>query len=82
MNEILVACGDMALLKQILSELPAKAFKPIATRNGAGTAQKVAHRNLVLAIVHADLTDGQAPAPSSAILLEPHKSKKGTRACL
>lgn len=60
MNEILVACGDMALLKQILSELPAKAFKPIATRNGAGTAQKVAHRNLVLAIVHADLADGQA----------------------
>ena len=60
MNEILVACGDVALLKNILGQLPPNTFKPIATKNGGGTAQKVANRALVLAIVHAELADQKA----------------------
>jgi hypothetical protein len=62
MNEILVACGDVALLKRILSELPKNSFKPIATKNGVGTAQKVANRQLAGAVVHAQLADGTADA--------------------
>lgn len=57
MKEILVACGDVPLLKEILSHLPANTFKPIATKNGLGTAQKVVSRPLALAIVHLHLAD-------------------------
>lgn len=62
MNEILVACGDVPLLKQILALLPPNTFKPIATKNGAGTAQKVSGRDLALAIIHVELADGQTGA--------------------
>lgn len=60
MEQILVACGDVAQLKKILSQLPKKRFKPIATKNGGGTAQKVANRQLALAIVHRHLADDGA----------------------
>lgn len=60
MNELLVACGDVELLKRILAELPDDIFKPIATKKGAGTAEKVANRQLVGAVVHAQLADGTA----------------------
>ena len=60
MNEILVACGDVKLLKQMLRQLPGDDFKPIATKKGGGTFQKVAGRNLAGAIIHAQLADGKA----------------------
>ncbi len=60
MKEILVACGDVELLKKILSQLPKDTFKPIATKNGGGTAQKVANRQLAGAIVHRQLADDKA----------------------
>lgn len=78
MKEILVACGDVELLKKILSELPRDTFKPIATKKGGGTAQKVANRQLAGAVVHRDLADGtaeqllqqlRAQAPTMPILL-------------
>ncbi len=59
MNQILVACGDVALLKQLLGELPDN-FKPVATKKGAGTFKKVANRQLAGAIVHVELADGNA----------------------
>jgi hypothetical protein len=62
MKEILVACGDVDLLKQILGHLPPNTFKPVATKNGGGVAQKVAGRPLALAIVHLELADGNGPA--------------------
>lgn len=61
MKEILVACGDVALLKEILALLPANTFKPIATKNGIGTAAKIENRALSMAIVHAELADQGAP---------------------
>ncbi len=61
MEQILVACGDVAQLKKILSQLPKKTYKPIATKKGGGTAQKVANRQLALAIVHRELADDAAP---------------------
>ncbi len=60
MQQVLVACGDVATLKQIVAALPSDAFKPIATKNGAGIAQKIAGRGVLLAIVHEQLQDGMA----------------------
>ncbi|AWV90297.1 DnaJ domain-containing protein [Bradymonas sediminis] len=60
MKQILIACGDVDLLRRIVSDLPPGAFKPIATRTGAGIAEKVAGRNLALAIVHEELADQYA----------------------
>lgn len=60
MDQLLVACGDVELLKRILSELPDDTFKPIATKKGEGTARKVKGRPLVGAVVHARLADGTA----------------------
>ena len=78
MKQLLVACGDVELLKRILSQIPRDQFKPIATKKGAGTAQKVAGRPLAGAIVHAQLADGateqllqglQTHLPNTPILL-------------
>lgn len=58
MQQILIACGDVDLLRKIVSELPEGKFKPIATKKGAGIAQKIAGRNVPVAIVHEQLADG------------------------
>ena len=60
MKEILIACGDVDLLKRIIADLPPNTFKPIATKRGAGIAAKLTGRNLRHAIVHATLADGTA----------------------
>ncbi len=57
MQELLIACGDVELLKQILTELPQDQYKPIATKRGAGIAQKLAGRGVPLAIVYEQLAD-------------------------
>ncbi len=58
MDELLMACGDVATLKKLLSQLPKQRFKPIATKKGQSTAQKVANRHLAGAVIHAQLADG------------------------
>jgi hypothetical protein len=57
MTEILIACGDIELLKKIIGALPDDAYKPIATKKGAGIAAKIASRQLPYAIVHEQLED-------------------------
>ncbi|RDV38485.1 hypothetical protein DV096_06605 [Bradymonadaceae bacterium TMQ3] len=57
MNELLVACGDVDLLKRILADLPTGRFKPVATRKGTGIAPKLVGRPVAAAIVHAHLAD-------------------------
>ncbi len=77
MKEILIACGDVELLKQLVADLPADHYKPIATKRGAGIAAKIAARQLPLAIIHEALEDGasqtlvselRASSPHTAIL--------------
>ena len=60
MKEILIACGDVELLKKIVSQLPDDTFKPIATKTGEGIADKIAGRNVEIALVHQQLADGLA----------------------
>ena len=60
MKEVLIACGQVELLKEIIANLPPNTIKPIATKRGAGTAAKLAARNLPLAIVHEHLEDHAA----------------------
>ncbi len=78
MREVLIACGDVELLRQIVGELAPEGIKPIATKRGLGTAAKVAPRSLPLAIVHEHLEDQGAGqllselrqlSPSTAILV-------------
>lgn len=57
---ILIACGDVDLLRRIVGDLPPEQFKPIATRKGAGIAGKLAGRNVRLAVVHEALEDDSA----------------------
>ena len=78
MREVLIACGDVELLRQLVSELPEQ-LKPIATKRGLGTAAKLAQRQLELAIIHEQLEDQGAaqlladlkalPAPPSVVWL-------------
>lgn len=60
MKEILIACGDIDLLRKLVGDLPADQFKPIATRRGTGIVAKLTGRQLSLAIVHAELEDNAA----------------------
>ena len=60
MQQILIACGDVDLLRKIASDLPEGKFKPIATKKGAGIAEKIAGRNVALAVIHEQLADGTA----------------------
>lgn len=60
MKEILIACGQVELLKDIIANLPQGQIKPIATKRGANTAAKLAARNLPLAIIHEHLEDHAA----------------------
>lgn len=62
MDEILIACGDVELLRKIASDLPNGRFKPIATKSGEGIAKKIAKRNVRIAVVHEHLGDGPGPA--------------------
>ncbi|RAL22744.1 hypothetical protein DL240_07545 [Lujinxingia litoralis] len=57
MKQLLVACGDVGLLKRILADLPPGHFKPVATKKGAGIAQKLVGRPVAAAIVHVHLAD-------------------------
>lgn len=58
MEQILIACGDVDLLRRVVSDLPEGQFKPIATKSGGGIASKIASRNVRLAIVYESLSDG------------------------
>ncbi|MFB6262477.1 MAG: DnaJ domain-containing protein [Bradymonadaceae bacterium] len=72
MDEILVACGDIELLRRIVSDLPEGRFEPVATRTGRGMAEKIDDRRLPLAIVHEDLEDdGAVPLCISLQKLDP-----------
>lgn len=62
MKEILIACGDVDLLRQLVADLPPNVFKPIATRRGGGIVDKLGDRPIAMAIVHASLEDGAAGA--------------------
>lgn len=60
MEEILIACGDVELLKKIVGALPEGKYKPIATKTGEGIARKIAGRGVPVAIVHRQLQDDYA----------------------
>lgn len=88
MQEILIACGDVDLLKKIIADLPPNQYKPIATKRGAGIAAKLAGRGLTQAIVHVELADGTAgqllkdlqglsPVPSVLLLATKAPPKDG-----
>ena len=62
MDEILIACGDVDLLRKIAGDLPSGRFKPIATKSAGGIVRKIANRNVRLAIVHEQLADGPGGA--------------------
>lgn len=66
MDEILIACGDVQLLKKIAADLPSGRFKPIATKSSSGIVEKLATRRVKLAIVHESLTD----APGAALCVQ------------
>lgn len=59
MDEILIACGDVDLLKRIAGDLPGETYKPVATRTAEGIAAKLQGRGVGVAIVHSDLQDGR-----------------------
>lgn len=67
MKEVLVACGDVDLLRKIVADLPPDTFRPIATKKGAGIAAKVSGRPLALAIIHDPLADGDSLALRQAL---------------
>ena len=73
MREILIACGDVELLKRLIAELPARDYKPIATKRGHGVAAKIAGRGVAEAIVHAEL-EGDC---SAAQLIEELSALRG-----
>lgn len=56
-QEVLVACGHVEILREILHVLPPERIKPIATKRGNQTASKVAGRGIGLAIVHEHTQD-------------------------
>lgn len=57
MDEILIACGDVELLKEIVSQLPDETFKPIASKKGSGIVDKVRNRRVGVAVIHEQLAD-------------------------
>ncbi len=57
MDSILLACGDVDLLRKIAGDLPDGQFKPIATKKGAGIIEKIQNRNIQVAVVHDTLSD-------------------------
>lgn len=67
MDEILIACGDVDLLRKIAGDLPKGRFKPIATKKAGGMLEKIASRRVRLAIVHETLADGPGGALCAAL---------------
>lgn len=67
MDEILIACGDVDLLRKIAGDLPSGRFKPIATKSASGIVEKLAKRNVRLAIVHETLADSPGGALCAAL---------------
>ncbi len=57
MHKILIACGDVDVLRKIASDLPSGQFKPIATKSGAGIPQKLQGRDVGFAVIHETLQD-------------------------
>lgn len=57
MQKILIACGDVDVLRKIASDLPDGEFKPIATKSGEGIAQKLQGRGVNFAVIHETLAD-------------------------
>lgn len=57
MQQILIACGNIDLLRKIAGDLPENTFKPIATKTGEGIAQKIAGRDVPVALVYEQLAD-------------------------
>jgi hypothetical protein len=57
MQQILIACGDIELLRKIVGDLPQNTFKPIATKTGEGIVQKVSGRDVPVALVYEQLAD-------------------------
>lgn len=57
MDDILIACGDIDLLRRIVSDLPDSVSNPMATKKGEGMVEKVVERGIELAIVHEHLRD-------------------------
>ncbi len=62
MDEILIACGSVDLLRKIAGDLPPGQYKPIATKSAGGIVAKIANRNVRVAIVHELLGDGPGAA--------------------
>ncbi len=60
MDEILIACGDVELLKRIVGQIPDDRFKPIASKKGGGIVEKVRQRRVGVAVVHEHLADDSA----------------------
>lgn len=60
MEEILIACGDVERLKQIVADLPDDSYKPIATKTGRGIVDKIRGRGVRVAIVDRHLQDDYA----------------------
>lgn len=75
MEQILIACGDVDLLRKVAGDLPDGRFKPIATKSGDGIAKKIDKRNVAVAIVHESLSDmpGAALCNELRALDEPPK---------
>lgn len=62
MEEILIACGDVDLLRKIASDLPEGRYKPIATKSAGGIVAKLEKRDVKVAVVHEQLGDGSGVA--------------------
>jgi len=62
MEEILIACGDVDLLRKIASDLPEGRYKPIATKSASGIVAKLQKRDVKIAVVHETLGDGSGLA--------------------
>jgi len=56
-HKILIACGNVDILRKIVSDLPEGEFKPIATRSGGGIVEKVKGRGVRYAVIHENLSD-------------------------
>ncbi|MFB6350223.1 MAG: J domain-containing protein [Bradymonadaceae bacterium] len=68
MDEILIACGDVELLKKIVAQVPDDQFKPIATKTGrGGIVDKVRGRDVGVALVHEHLADDASIALCRAL---------------
>jgi hypothetical protein len=57
MDDILIACGDIDLLRRIVSDLPDEVSNPLATKKGAGMVERVNERDVDVALVHEQLRD-------------------------